>query len=145
MARRRRRTRAEDADVETPHRSRKRAKKSKGRAEPEGTGEPSSKVKRSTGTSKRLSVWTRRRQDRAAHRPPRRRHHGVSASSVNPWHHAYTTDGNKIDQTRGLREQLDWPSIELVGIICYDELFGDNGVEYVIPRCNNADEALNTV
>lgn len=34
--------------------------------------------------------------------------HGVSPSSVNPWHHAYTTDGSKIDPTRGLREQLEW-------------------------------------
>lgn len=39
--------------------------------------------------------------------------HGVSASSVDPWHHAYTTDGQKIDPTRGLRAQLEWePSLQ---------------------------------
>ena len=34
--------------------------------------------------------------------------HRVSESSVDPWHHAYTTDGVKIDPTRGLIEQLEW-------------------------------------
>lgn len=34
--------------------------------------------------------------------------HGVNETSADPWHHAYTTDGVKIDPTRGLIEQLEW-------------------------------------